>query len=175
MVEPPATAWRIERLSARHDRSAFDCGQPALDSFLRTLASQYEKKHMGRTYVAVLPGQPRVLGYYTVSAGAVAFSSVPASVSRKLPRHPVPVVHLGRLAVDRAARGQGLGETLLFDALRRSARTAEEMGVFAVEVYAIDDAARRFYLKYGFEPLADDPLHLYLSMRVVLATVSDSR
>lgn len=166
-----ADDWQIERLNASHDRTAFQCGLPSLDDFLRKLASQYEKKHMGRTYVAVQSDSKLVHGYYTIAAGAVAFATLPPGVSKKLPRHPIPVVHLGRLAVDASAQGRGLGETLLLDALTRSARAAEELGVFAIEVFAVNEAARRFYLKYGFEPLIDDDTHLYLPMRIVLETV----
>lgn len=171
MPEPPHDDWRIERVRSSHDRSAFRCGMPSLDEFSRRLASQYEKKHMARTYVALEKDSDAVRGYYTISAGAVAFATVPPAVSKKLPRPPIPVVHLGRLAVDLASQGRRLGETLLLDALARCARAAAELGVFAIEVFAINDAARAFYLKYGFEPLIDDLYHLYLPMRIVSETV----
>jgi predicted GNAT family N-acyltransferase len=159
--------WRIERLSPSHDRGAFCCGKASLDDFLRRFAQQYDKRDMGRTYVAVVADDPKVLGYYTLSTGAVAFATLPEEVSRKLPRHPIPVIHLGRLAVDQSARGQRLGETLLLDALRRSLESAEEIGVHAVEVHALDEEARSFYLKYGFTSLVDDPLDLYLPMKII--------
>lgn len=175
MAEAPRDAWRIERLRGGHDRSAFRCGATSLDDFLRKLAAQYEKKHMGRTYVALDKDGDGdgdgVRGYYTLSAGAVAFANVPPPVGGTLPRHPVPVVHLGRLAVDSTVQGHGLGETLLMDALTRSARAAEDLGVFAIEVFAVNEAARSFYLKYGFEPLIDDVYHLYLPMRIVSGIV----
>lgn len=161
MAETDFPVWRIERLSASHDRTSFCCGQPALDEFLQRLATQYDKKDMGRTYVAVVPGQTQVQGYYTLSTGAVAFQDVPAEVSRKLPRHPIPVAHLRRLAVDQSAQGKKLGKALLLDALRRCLQFSEEIGMFAVEVIALGQSARAFYLKFGFTPLADDPLHLY--------------
>jgi len=159
--------WRVDPLAKTHDRSAFSCGKPSLDKFIRELATQYERRDMGRTYVATLPPSPIVLGYYTLAAGAVAFENLPAESSRKLPRHPIPVAHVGRLAVDEKARGQGLGKLLLLDALNRSARLADQAGIFAVEVHALDEDARQFYLKYGFTPLADDPGHLYLPMKTV--------
>jgi GNAT superfamily N-acetyltransferase len=84
-----------------------------------------------------------------------------------LPKIAVPVVLLGRLAVDRTVQGQGLGAHLLIDALRRTECLAEAVGIRAVEVDAIDDAARRFYLKFGFGPLADDPNHLFLPLHVI--------
>jgi predicted N-acetyltransferase YhbS len=86
-----------------------------------------------------------VIGYYTLAAGAVAFEHVPRGGSRKLPKHPVPVVLLARLAVDRSARGKGLGEALLLDALRRAVHLSANLGVHAVRVDALDDAAAAFY------------------------------
>jgi GNAT superfamily N-acetyltransferase len=167
MAANPPPHWQIERLAARHDRTGFCCGKPSLDNFLHQLATQYDRRDMGRTYVATLPPDARVHGYYTLASGAVAFAVVPAEVSRKLPRHPIPVAHLGRLAVDQGARGLRLGETLLLDALRRCVRFADELGIHAVEVYALDDDARGFYLKYGFTPLVDDGFHLYLPMKTI--------
>jgi GNAT superfamily N-acetyltransferase len=159
--------WRTELLAGQHDRSAFSCGQPTLDQFLQQLASQHAKRDFSRTYVGVLPPAPRVLGYYTLSAGSFDLSVLPEPQRRKLPRHPVPVAHLGRLAVDQTVQGQGLGAFLLLDALARCERLAEHIGLHAVEVQAIDEAARGFYLKYGFEPLLDDAHHLYLPLKVI--------
>ncbi len=159
--------WKIDPLAKGHERGAFCCGKPSLDRFIRELATQYERRDMGRTYVATLPPAAVVLGYYTLAAGAVAFENLPADSAAKLPRHPIPVLHLGRLAVDQQARGQGLGKFLLLDALHRGARLAEQAGMFAVEVYALDEEARQFYLKYDFRSLVDDPQHLYLPMKAV--------
>jgi GNAT superfamily N-acetyltransferase len=122
---------------------------------------------MGRTYVAVLPKKRRVRGYYTLASGAVAFGLAPSEISRRLPRHPLPVVHLGRLAVDRSAQGKGLGETLLLDALKRVALLSETLGICGVEVYALNQKAKDFYLRFGFTDLVDDPLHLYLPMKLI--------
>ena len=163
------TEFAIVPLAAEHDRSQFDCGEPTLNDFIRLHATQYERRHLGRTFVAVEIGKPRVDGFYTISAGAVAFETWPDHVRRKLPRHPMPVIHLGRLAVDRKCRGIRLGETLLIDALQRSHKLAQTVGVFAVEVIAVDQAAKSFYLKYGFVPLLDDPQHLYMSMKTINA------
>lgn len=162
-------SWRIERLARSHERSEFACGKEPLDHFLRQLVSQYEKRDLGRTYVAVRPSEQRVLGYYTLASGSVSFQNVPAGAARKLPKHPVPVALLGRLAIDRSAQGRGLGGMLLADALRRCASLANAIGVHAVEVHALDDAARRFYVHYGFIPLLDDERHLYLPVATIRA------
>jgi GNAT superfamily N-acetyltransferase len=159
--------WVIEKLSRRHDRSAFDCGQPALDDWLKLRASQYEKKDLARTYVAVRSGDVAVVGYHAIATHRVAYEALAADQARGLPRTDVPVLLLGRLAVDRSAQGQGLGSLLLLDVLRRAQHLSDKVGFRAVEVDAIDDAARTFYLRFGFTPLADDPHHLYLPMTAI--------
>jgi len=159
--------WLIEPLSGTHERGEFCCGKAPLDEFLRSLVSQYEKRKLGRTYVAVHAGATRVLGYYTLAAGVIPFQHIPIKTAKKLPKHPVPVILLGRLAVDRTAQGRGLGEELLMNALRRCLDLADILGIFAFEVLAIDSAAKQFYLKYRFAPLLDNDLHLYLPVRTV--------
>lgn len=153
----------IEKLSSHHDRHNFDCGVEELNSYLQRYSGQHERKGMGRTYVAIEENDTRVLGYYTISSSAVAFDVVPEN----LPRHPVPVALIGRLAVDNMVRGQRLGETLLIHALRSAQRAAKVVGIYAVVVDALDESARSFYLKYGFNELTDDRLHLYLPMRTI--------
>lgn len=165
--------WRIEPLHASHERGEFFCGKTPLDEFLRLRASQYEKRRFGRTYVALFPGTTRVAGYYTLAAGAVAIANLPPEAAKRLPKHPVPVILLGRLAVDQNAKGQGLGRALLRDALRRSLDLSEQLGLFAVEVLAIDTEARDFYIKFGFVPLADNDLHLFLPIRSIEQASTD--
>jgi GNAT superfamily N-acetyltransferase len=157
-------AYVIEPLAHKHERTGFDCGEPALNEFLARYARQNDERGLGRTYVAVPEGALRVIGYYTLSAGSVQFTDVPEALRRCLPRYPIPVVHLGRLATCLSARGQGLGGVLLIDALRRSLRVADSLGVVAMEVRARTERARVFYARYGFVGLEDDPLHLYLPL-----------
>ena len=159
--------WIITRLNKDHDRTAFSCGKAPLDAYLQSLVSQYEKRRLGRTFVATEPASTRVAGFYTLAAGSIGVSILPASIRKKLPKHPVPTIHLGRLAVDKAYRGQRLGETLLLHALKAALELSESLGAYAVDVWAIDNEAREFYLKYGFLALEDEPLHLYLSMATV--------
>jgi GNAT superfamily N-acetyltransferase len=159
--------WRIERLARTHIRDRFDCGQPPLDDFLRALVSQYEKRNLGRTYVAVRGTDNRVFGYYTIASGAVAFDHLPAGAARKLPRHPLPVVLIARLAVDRTVQGQKLGEKLLLDALARSLDLSDQLGIHAVVVDALDQQARAFYQKYRFIALLDSEFHLYLPIATI--------
>lgn len=161
------TEWRIEPLRESHERAEFSCGKSPLDDFLRLRASQYERRRLGRTYVALFPGALTVAGYYTLAAGAIAIANLPPEAAKRLPKHPVPVILLGRLAVDQKARGQGLGKALLRDALRRSLDLSEQLGLFAIEVLAIDADAKKFYTKYGFVPLADNDLHLFLPITTI--------
>lgn len=161
------TNWKIETLSRKHDRKDFHCGNESLDQFIHSLVSQYEKRRLGRTYVARETSSSRVYGYYTLSSGAVAFENLPPKAARKLPRHPVPVALLARLAVDTKAQGKGLGKLLLVDALRRSLRLSSELGIHAVEVHAIDESARTFYERYGFVGLQSNPRHLYLPISTI--------
>ena len=144
-----------------------DCGHPILTEWLRQRAGQFENRDLCRTYVATRSGETTVLGYYAISNHRVAHEALPASESKGLPRLDVQVVLLGRLAVDRSVQGQGLGSLLLIDALRRARHLAERVAIRAVEVDAIDEAARQFYLKFGFMPLLDDPNHLFLPMPVI--------
>jgi ribosomal protein S18 acetylase RimI-like enzyme len=159
--------WVVERLSSSHDRGEFGCGNEALDNFLKHLAGQYEKRRLGRTFVAVERGQKRVFGYYTSAAGSLAIDALPTAARKGLPKHSLPTIHLGRLAVDRSCQGKRLGETLLFHFLHSTLKLSAELGVFAVDVRATDESAAAFYAKYGFLPLEDVPLHFYLPLKTV--------
>ncbi len=159
--------WDIQPLGRKHDRSSFDCGNTALNEWLQKRPGQWQKKELARCYVAVPKGEPQVLGYYAISSHHVGYESLPADQAKGLPRIDVPVVLLGRLAVDQSVHGQGLGSLLLIDALRRAEHLAAQLGIRAVEVDAIDEAARQFYLKFGFTPLEDELHHLFLPMHVI--------
>lgn len=161
--------WTIQRLDRPHHRKPFDCGNDALNDWLLKRVSQFEKRDLSRAYVAVREGELRVYGYYALSTHRVRYETLPPEQSKGLPHIDVPVVLLGRLAIDRTAQGQGLGSLLLVDALRRAELVATQVGVRAVEVDAIDESARRFYTKFGFTSLLDDRNHLFLSIKAVRA------
>jgi GNAT superfamily N-acetyltransferase len=167
LAEIPGDDWIIERLGSDHDRSLFNCGNPVLSDWLKLRASQFEKRDLARTYVATRRGETVVLGYYAISNHRVTHKALPADQAKGLPRLDVPVVLLGRLAVDGSAQGRGLGSLLLIDALRRAEYLSGQVGIRAVEVDAVDEAARNFYLKFGFAPLLDNPHHLFLPMHVI--------
>lgn len=162
------TLFRVEPISKSHDRETFDCGVESLNIFLRRFARQNNERGLGRTYVAVKENDAKIYGYYTISSSAFDFELAPEN----LPRYPVPMVHLGRLAVDRSAQGERLGRSLLFHALQRSVDLTEQIGIYAVEVYALNDEARRFYLSFGLTELKDDRLHLYITIKKIKGMLS---
>lgn len=163
----PEPAWRIESIANSHETDRFDCSNPSLNDFLQKYAGQNERAGLSRTFVAVEPDNNVVLGYYSLSAGSVKTESLTEAQRKRLPRYPVPVAHLGRLARDNTVKGQGMGPFLLIDAMRRILLTADEIGVHAIEVIAIDDRARHFYETYRFESLIDDKNHLYIPLKTV--------
>jgi GNAT superfamily N-acetyltransferase len=167
LASAPEGNWTIARLGRDHDRAAFDCGHAALNDWLKQRAGQFDQRDLARTYVAVRGQERTVLGYYAISSHLVRRADLPEDQAKGLPRIDVPVVLLGRLAIDRGVQGQGLGSLLLIDALRRADRLAEQLGIRAIEVDAIDDAARMFYEKFGFVALLDSPQHLFLPMSIV--------
>lgn len=165
----PQREWTFEKLARTHDRASFSSGVEPLDSFLKNNARQNAEAGVSATIVAVRAGATAISGFFTLRMGEVAFDLVPAAERKKLPRYPLPVVHLARLAVDVRERGKGLGELLLMEAFARSLRGNAEVAAVAVEVVAKDAAAVSFYKKYGFVALLDDEQHLYLPMKVVSA------
>ncbi len=157
----------FEPLQAHHDRQGFDCGKPALNQFLQRQAKQNADRNIGITHVAAAEaGDPKVLAYYTLLTRTVDAEIVP---NKKLPRGEIGVVLLGRLAVDQTAQGQGLGRLCLLRAMTQVERAAQEIGIYALVLNALDEQARAWYLHFpfGFETLQDDPNHLYLSVETI--------
>ena len=168
-METSLLAWRVEELDPTHDRSSFSCGQESLDRYIKQFASQNQRTGVSKTFVALKPGEQVVRGYFSLAAGSVRVEQLTEAQRKGLPKYPIPVAHLGRLAVCRSAQGCRLGEFLLMDALRRVSQTAEKIGIHAIEVIAIDVSAKSFYEKYGFVRLQEDPHHLYKPMATVRA------
>lgn len=165
--EPPALS-APQPLTADHDVSRFDCGEPALDAWLKTRAFRNESR-FSRTYVVC--AENRVVGYYCISAGAVERAAAPGKLRRNAP-DAIPVSVIGRLAVDRAHAARGLGADLLADALRRIALASQSIGFGAVLVHAKDDAAKRFYLRCAeFIEFPADSRILFLPIETVIAAL----
>ena len=150
-----------EKLSPEHDLSEFDCGEPALDDWLRRRALQNEARGASRTYV-VCAGR-KVAGYYSLAVGAVAHAESAGRIKRNMP-DPVPVMILGRLAVDRAFQGRSIGAGLLRDAVLRTLQAAEIAGIRAMLVHAISERAKRFYESQGFRASPVDPMTLMIAL-----------
>ena len=144
------------------DVSAFDCGEPALDEYLRSRALANHVEGASRCYVTCRDG--RVVGFYALASASVERRATAGAVRRNMP-DPIPVILLSRLAVHRAEQHQGLGRHLLRDAIIRSVRAADLIGVRALLVHAINDDARSFYYANGFVPSPTDPLHLILLIK----------
>jgi GNAT superfamily N-acetyltransferase len=167
--KPPLSA--VEKLTNEHDTSSFYSAKPALDDWLRRFALANQQSDSARTYVVHRGG--RVVAYYSLAAGSVRRDDSPARVAKGLAQHPIGVILLARLAVDRSEQGGGLGlgKRLLVDALSRSLAAADSIGVRAVLVHVIDDEAAAFYKRYGFEPSPLDPKQLMLLMKDLRATL----
>lgn len=159
----------IEKLSQSHDLSEFHCSNATLDTWLKRYAWINQRAETAKTYVVHRGG--RVLGYHALAAGSVQKHEAPERIVQGIANHPVGVILLARLAVDRSEQGKGLGKALLRDALARIAQAADVVGVRSVLVHAIDDAARRFYLHHGFEPSPVDPMQLMMLMKDLRASL----
>jgi GNAT superfamily N-acetyltransferase len=157
--------WHEEPIAKRHNREAFDCGDAALNDFLRRYARQTHDYGGAKTFLAVRDDDPSLaLGFYSISPASIEFSRTPDVVKRGLARHDVPVFRLGRLAVDKSMQGKGLGGQLLLSAGRRCLRASQEVGGVALLIDAKNDGVARWY---GALPLLDAPLSLLLPMTTI--------
>lgn len=157
--------FRLAPLDATHDRAAFNSGSEPLNRYLRDQVSQDMRRRVAACFVALADGQ-RIAGYYTLASASLLLADLPSSVGKKLPRYPtVPTVRMGRLAVDEAFKGQGLGGALLADALSRAVRS--EIAAYALMVDAKDEAATAFYRHHGFIALPDSSRTLFLPLATI--------
>lgn len=168
----PARAYKIEPLESQHDRAAFSCGVPALDSYLQRQARQDLERNLASVFILTADSKT-VAGFYTLSAQSMPTSDLPAELTRKLPRLPLPVTLLGRMAISQSLQGQGLGDFLLMNALERSLVSSRQVASWAVLVDA-KIGAHSFYLKEGFVPLPEQPERLFLTMKAIAGLFSPS-
>lgn len=150
-----------EKLSSVHDLSQFECGEPTLDEWLTRRALRNDESGASRSYVVCI--RRRVVGYYALAVGAVAHVEAPGRVRRNMP-DPVPVMVIGRLAVDQTVQGQAIGPALLRDAVLRTLQAAEIAGIRAILVHAISESAKRFYEKWGFVSSPLDTMTLMITV-----------
>ena len=163
----------IRALDDTADRGRFTCGVEALDGWLRRQAGQAQRRRLASVWVASPKTRPEtLLGYYSLAPWQVAFEECAEKLRRGLPRYPVPVTLIARLAVAASEQGKGLGGILLVDALRRAHSASESVPVHAVLVHAKDESAAGFYGHYGFLPFPRQRFWLYLPMGSVNALIA---
>jgi hypothetical protein len=159
-------------LTRRHQRAAFDCGEPALNDYLARFAMQAHQRGGAKSFVTCPKAEPtRILGYYTLAPASVAFARVPASVTKGLARHEVLMFRLARLAIDRLVQEHGLGQALLFAAGKRCLAVAREVGGVALVIDAKSECAAQWYAGFGAARLDDAPMTLVLPLATVAAEV----
>jgi GNAT superfamily N-acetyltransferase len=161
MSKDAETIGAPEHLHAGHNLAAFDSGVPILDEWLRKRALANEESGASRTYVVSANG--RVVGYHALASGAVAQQTATGKIRRNMP-DPIPVMVIGRLAIDRAYQGRGLGAGLLRDAVLRTLQAASIGGIRAILLHAISDDAKKFYERCGFSQSPVDPMTLMISV-----------
>jgi GNAT superfamily N-acetyltransferase len=155
--------FEIEKLRREHDLTRFDCGNATLNSWLWKFAWTNQQADSAKTYVAL--AKNHVVGYYALTVGSVHKHEGPERIGKGLANHPIGIVLLARLAVHKTQQGKGLGKALLFDALTRIEEAADIVAVRAVMVHAIDEAARRFYEHFEFEPSPVNTFQLLLLLK----------
>ncbi len=164
--------WREEPIGRHHDRKSFDCGSQRLNDYLDRHARQNHESGGAKTFVAVSPAKPtHVLGFYSISPGAIEFARVPAKLTKKLGRYDVPVFRLGCLAVVLSVQGRGLGGDLLLAAGERALAVAAQIGGLALAIDAKDEKAARWYERLGALPLLDDPRKLILPLGAIASAI----
>lgn len=159
------SAYRIEPLSHRHDRAGFSCGVPVLDAYIERQARQDMERNLAAVFVLTKDGTT-VDGFYTLSAHSILAADLPEAQAKKLPRFPLPVTLLGRMALRESLHGQGLGEWTLMHALERALIGSRQVASWAVVVDA-KEGARDFYLSYDFVALPSRPSRLFLPMKTI--------
>jgi predicted GNAT family N-acyltransferase len=165
ILKPVQDHYRIELLGQDHDREGFSCGIEPLDIYIRQQAGQDSKRNLAAIFIMTADSK-LIAGYYTLSAHSLNVNDLPLDLRKKLPRIPIPVTLLGRMAISTSLQRQGLGAHMLADALERTWRGSRQIVSWAMVVDA-KDGARDFYLTHGFLALPDAPNRLFLAMKTI--------
>jgi predicted N-acetyltransferase YhbS len=168
-------AWHEEPIGKRHDRESFDCGETALNEFLRRYARKNHEMGGAKTFLAIDDADKTILGYYSLSPASIAYARTPELVRRGLARHDVPAFRLARLAVDLKVQGQGLGGQLLLSAGKRCLLASADVGGVAILIDAKNARVAAWYASYGAVPLLDAPFSLLLPLTTVEAALKAAR
>jgi len=163
--------WHEEPISKKHDRESFDCGDEALNEFLRRYARKSHELGGAKTFLAIDDAAGKILGFYSLSPASVDYARTPEIVRRGLARHEVPGFRLARLAVDRHWQGQGIGGQLLLAAGRRCLLAAAEVGGVVLVIDAKNESVAAWYASYGALPMLDAPLSLVLPLATMEAAL----
>ena len=161
---------RIEKLRRDHDLESFDCGREELNRYLSRYAWQNQQAGASQTYIGLVGSV--IVGYHTLAVGHVTHEQAPERLTKGLAKHPMPIMLLARMAVDRRWQGQGVGKALLRDAMQRTLQAADIAGIRAFAVHAKDEEARRFYQHFDFIPSPTDPMHLFILLKDVRHVIS---
>jgi len=169
-------AWHEEPIGRRHNREEFDCGEAALNEFLRRYARKSHELGGAKTFLAVEDADTNaILGFYSLSPASIEYARTPEIIRRGLARYDVPAFRLARLAVDRRVQGLGLGGQLLLAAGRRCLLVSAEVGGVAMLLDAKDERVAAWYAGYGAVPVLDAPLSLLLPLRTIEAALLAAR
>jgi GNAT superfamily N-acetyltransferase len=170
LTSVPVPDRRIEKLRRDHAIEHFDCGRETLNRFLHRFAWQSQQAGASQTYIALVAGE--VIGYYSLTVGNVKYEDAPERLAKGLARHPIPIMLLARLGVDRRWHGRGIGTGLLKDAMLRTLQAADIAGIRAFVVHAKDEEAKHFYAHFNLIPFPTDPLHLFALLKDVRSFLS---
>jgi GNAT superfamily N-acetyltransferase len=155
----------IYLLESEHDRTLFDCGEPELNAYIKQSATQNARNNLSKTHVWIKDN--KVAGFYTISMGEISPTSIPANLAKRLPRYPVAIARIARLAIDLTHQGNGSGKALLLHALENCHRLSQTIGMYAVLVDAKHQRAKAFYQRHGFQPLPDKELTLFITTKTL--------
>ena len=156
---------QIIPFNKKYELENFDCGIEELNQYLQRYASQDLKRRIAQIFVICPSNSEQIIGFYSLSASLIKVASLPPQMAKKLPKYPVPVCLLGRLAVDKNYQGQGIGGLLLADAIKRVVKASEIIAIYALVVSAKNETAKRFYTRYGFLELLEQNNSLFLPLK----------
>jgi GNAT superfamily N-acetyltransferase len=165
----------IELLSRTHDRESFDCGRINQDEFLKKRARKHAELNYSKTWVAVDEGDARILGFITISMASIEFEKLGDVIRQRLPRYPMPVLHVGQLATDLKYQGRGVRSLLLAFAASKAIEASARLGCYGIDLIADSQEAFDYYLRRGFTPLSPGSMRLYVPIETLSRAVSFAR
>jgi predicted N-acetyltransferase YhbS len=163
-----------ERLGSNHVLSGFDCGVGSLNVWLERHARSASGVGSAKTYVITDEEQGRVVGYHALTLVSVEHVEATSRAKKGMPKYPIPAMLLARLAVDESVKGKGLGAFLLRDAMVRTVAVSQEAGLRLLLAHALNEQARTFYVKFGFEPSPTDPMNLQIIVKDIEASLESA-